>query len=66
MPKIIGGYSTGPFRNEPILVFGELVNTKFKNGTNNLIFTLDGKYMVKYPFDEHRIRLIAMEEYCAI
>lgn len=64
-PKIIGKYSTGPFRNEPILVFGELVNTNFRPGTNNLIFTLDGKYMVQYPFNLDEIKVIALEEYCA-
>lgn len=65
-PKIIGEYSTGPFRNERLLVFGKLVEIKFAPNTNQLYFTLDGKYVVKHPFDINNIRISTLEDFLDI
>lgn len=48
-PKIIGMYDNEPFKEQPLIVFGEVGNVldkngikKFKNKTNNLRIKLDG------------------------
>jgi hypothetical protein len=58
-PKIIQKYSNGPFRNQPLLVFGllEKGRVNFKKHSNNLYFTLDGRHMVKEPWDADKIRI---------
>lgn len=50
--KIIGGYTDGPLRGQPILVFGEVPvgGGEFEKGTNQLIFNLNGSEYWKYPF----------------
>jgi hypothetical protein len=65
VPKIIERYSKGPFRNEPLLVFGELREgcKKFTKHTNNLYFTLDGRHMVKYPFDKKLTEIINLADF---
>ena len=65
-PKIIGSYNSGPFRNEKLLVFGKLVDINFAKNTNQLYFTLDGKYVVKHPFDIKRIRISTLEDFLDI
>lgn len=65
VPKIIERYSKGPFRNEPLLVFGKLREggKKFTKHTNNLYFTLDGRHMVKYPFDKKLTEIINLADF---
>lgn len=62
-PKVIGGYSTGPFRGEKVLVFGKLARVKFSSGSNQLMFTLDGKYIALYPSDVNRMQVLTVEDF---
>jgi hypothetical protein len=63
VPKIIGRYTSGPFRGEKVLVFGELVNVNFSPGSNQLIFTLDGKYISLYPFEQGRMIVLCVSDF---
>ena len=64
VPKIIDAYTKGPFRGQPLLVFGKLPkgNERFSPNTNNLYFSLDGRYMVKYPWDDEQIEITFLPE----
>lgn len=46
-PKIVGRYNTPPFSNQPLLVFGEIINEKFVSNTNSLRFKIDGTEYAK-------------------
>lgn len=52
LPKTIGGYTTPPFANENLLVFGELPpgyrpGARFSGGTHTVRFKLDGSAFAK-------------------
>ena len=63
VPKVIGRYASGPFRGEKVLVFGELANVNFSAGSNQLMFTLDGKYIALYPFEQDRILVLCVADF---
>lgn len=63
VPKVIGRYTSGPFRGEKVLVFGELVNVNFSSGSNQLMFTLDGKYISLYPFEQDRMLVLSVADF---
>lgn len=50
--KIIRRYASGPVIGQPILVFGKIRpgGGDFEDGTNQLIFRLDGTEYWRYPF----------------
>ena len=60
--KIVAGYTDGPLPNQSVLVFGEvpLGGGKFKEGTNQLIFKLDGKEYWRYPFTPGMTRRVTI------
>lgn len=64
-PKI-SRYATGLFRGQRVLVFGSLVNTKFKKGTKKYMFTENGKYFIEWPFDNKRISISETLEYFSL
>lgn len=63
VPKVIGRYTSGPFRGEKVLVFGELANVNFSAGSNQLMFTLDGKYIALYPFEQDHILVLCVADF---
>jgi len=61
-PKV-SKYSDGPFRNQPVLIFGELARENFKVGTKKYMLTEDGRYFVENPFDIDKINILETLEY---
>ena len=65
-PKISRYSTEGLFRGQCVLVFGSLVNTKFKQGTKKYMFTENGKYFIEWPFDNERISISETLEYFSL
>lgn len=62
--KIIARYNDGPLKNTPILVFGEIPpgGGGFKEGTNQLIFSLDGAVYWRNPFSRGLFQEVEIQE----
>jgi len=60
--KVVGAYTSGPFRHQHLLAFGDLAQTKFRKEAQILI-SLDGKYMALNPFNISRIVVIRIDDF---
>lgn len=56
-------YTSGPFRNTIAIVYGEFLNRNFREHTNQLHFSLDGKYLAIHPFDPQKIIVSTLDDY---
>jgi hypothetical protein len=59
-------YSAGPFRGSVAIVYGEFVGKRFSKITNDLHFSLDGKYLAIFPFNSKKVIFLTVEDYLGI